>query len=543
MPTLKRLLVASILLGGLFACMKEEIRITDLDYGIQPQFGVPIANVIIHADRLIDNFNEDGLIDVDDNGSISLIYRDSIKPISSAELLNVSGISYKDTIQLTSTEYDELIDMGSFTVESDEIFEFKTSDGDRLDSIRFSSGGLVLNIFSEGTFPINGFIKVFNSDNSEAISMDFSDNTAPITIQNQVDLENKLFLFQDLQDVSNGLRIQYEVTFSSQGLGNSHPVYIELGMLDFSIKSAGGYIAPRNLEIDDSTLEIAIFDDPNVRNIRVDDPRFNFNFENGFGVGLGVWIKQFTGIDALGELLIINEGSINQLPPISGAQQPGVPAFSTLSITNDLMTPTVSDVIAFGPSLLIGDFDVMVNPQNNENVFVTQNDELNMNFEIQIPVFGSIADFLLVDTTALDLGNLIEETESFSEIEALDIRLFVENGFPFDAGVQIVFADSLYNPITALFEDPTHVFSAAPVNLVVPIDDVEYGRAIGTTRTVVDISIPRSKILSLENATNMIITVFGNTTGNGEHPIRLFSNDSFDVKLGAKATLNLNNND
>ena len=543
MSSPKRLFVAVILLAGLYSCMKEEIKITEFDYGIQPQFGVPIANVTILADRLIENYNEDGLIDVNQNGSISLIYRDTIDPLSSAELLNVSGIEYKDTVQLTASEHDELINIGSFTVQSDEIYEFQTNEGDRLDSLRFQSGGIFLNIFSEGTFPISGFIKVFNADNTEALSIDFADNTAPITIQNQVSLENKMFLFYDLEEISNGLRIQYEVTLSSEGFGNSEPVYIELGMLDFSIKSAGGFIAPRQIDFYDRTINIPIFDDPHVRNVRIEDPRINFNFENDFGLGLGISIGQLTGINVHGESMAIDGASINQLPPIAASQQVGIPAFTTLSINNDLMTPTVTDFMAFGPSQVIGDFGLLINPESIENVFVTHTDELKMNFEVQVPLFGSIADFLLIDTTALDLGNLIEDTESISEIEALDIRLIVENGFPFDAGVQIVFADSLFNPIDALFESPQLVFSAAPVNLAVPDDDPEYGRAIGTTRTITDVRIPKSKILGLENATQMIITVFGNTTGNGDHPIRMFSNDAFDIKLGAKATLNLSSDD
>ncbi|NEN24107.1 hypothetical protein G3O08_11405 [Cryomorpha ignava] len=543
MLSLTRLLIISLLLAGLFSCVKEEIKITEFDYGIQPQFGVPIANVTILAERLIENYNEDGLIDVSENGSISLIYRDTINPLSAADLLNAKGFDYKDTIQLTSVEFDELIDLGSFTVQSDEIYAFQTNEGDRLDSVRFASGGLFLNVFSEGTFPISGFIKIFNADNTEAISIDFTDNTPPINIANEVSLENIRFLFHNSDDISNGLRIQYEVTLSSEGLGNSEPVFIELGMLDFSIKRAGGFIAPRRIDFEDETVEISLFDDPNVANVRIEDPRINFNFENDFGLGMGLFIDELTGKNVNGETMVIDGANINQLPPIAASQQMGVPALSTLIIDNELMTPTVTDLMYFGPNKLIGDFGLIINPESIDNVFITNEDELKMNFEVQVPLFGSIANFLLVDTTALDLGNLMEDTENISEIEALDIRLIVENGFPFDAGVQIVFTDSLFNPIDALFESPQLVFSAAPVNLVVAEGDPEYGRAIGTTKTITDVRIPKSKILGLENATQMIITVFGNSAGNGNHPIRLFSNDAFDVKLGAKATLNLSSDD
>lgn len=543
MLTLKRILIALLLLAGLFSCVKEEFKITEFDYGIQPQFGVPIANVTIHADRLIKNFNEDGIIDVAENGSISLIYRDTINPLSAEGLLDIDGFSYKDTIQLLSNEHEELINLGSFTVQHDEIYPFQSNEGDRLDSIRFDYGGFILNIFSEGNFPISGFIKIFNADNSEAVFIDFEDNTPPINIENEVDFQDLLFLFHNTDDISNGLRIQYEFTLSSEGSGNSEPVYIELGMNDFSIKRAGGFIATRQLNFNDNTVNIPLFDDPNVRNISIEDPRINFNFENDFGLGMGLNISELTGENTDGDTMVIDGANINQLPPIAASQQVGVPAFSTLSINNDLMNPTVTSLMAFGPNKLSGNFGLIINPEELDHVFITNEDELKMNFEVQVPLFGSIANFSFIDTTALNLGSLIEDTEKVGEIEALDVRLIVENGFPFEAGVQIIFTDSLFNPIDSLFGAPQFIFAAAPVNLAVPYNDSEYGRAIGTTRALTDVHIPKSRILALENATQMIIKVFGNSTGNGDHPIRLFSNDAFDVKLGAKATLNLSSDE
>lgn len=539
----KRLLIVLLLIAGLFSCVKDEIKITEFDYGIQPQFGVPVANVSILADRLIKNYNDEGIIDVSENGSISLIYRDTIKPLKAADLLDVKGIDYKDTLLLTPLEYAELDNQGSVTIQRDELYAFKTNEGDRLDSIRFATGGLVLNVHTAGTFPLSGFIKIFNADNTEALSLDFSDNTAPITIDNEVNLQNIRFLFHNSVDISNGLRMQYEITLSGEGLNNSEPIFIELALLDFSVRSAGGFIAPRQIDFEDRNIQIPLFDDPNVTNVRIEDPRINFNFENDFGLGMGIVIDRVTGNNVDGETMNIDGTNINQLPPIAASQQMGVPAFSTLSITNALMTPTVTDLMAFSPNELTSDFGLIINPESLDHVFISNEHELNMNFEAQIPLFGSIADFLLVDTTALELGDLISDVENISEIEALDVRLIVENGFPFDAGVQIIFTDSLFNPLETLFESPQLIFSAAPVNLSVDRNDPEYGRATGSTTTMTDVAIPKSKILGLENATQMIITVFGNTAGNGDHPIRLFSNDAFDVKLGAKATLNLSSDD
>ena len=543
MSPLKRMAIVFVIPFALFSCVKEEIKVNQVDYGIHPQFGVPIANVTIKADRLIENFDENGLVEVGENGSISLIYRDTLDPLSAAELLNIGDQDYGDTINLTSSQYEELTNNGSVTVVDEVMHSFISNDGDKLDSVRFESGTFNFNITSQGSFPLTGEIRIYNADNSEAFSFAFSDDSPPVDVNTQIDFENLLLLFINNSSISNGLRVEYEVTLTSDGSGSSAPVYLDVSLVDASIKRAGGYFAPRQIDFGEESIEIDLFKDPNVRNIRLEDPRINFNFENDFGLGLGIFVSSLTGLAENGETSTVSGDDIDQLPPISASQALGVPAFSTISITNDMMTPSITEFLEIAPSTLVGDFGLVVNPEELQNAFITNEDELKINFELEIPVYGSIKDFLLIDTTALDLGSLIQDTQDLSEVESLDILLIVDNGFPFDAGVQIVFADSLYNPIDSLFETPDLIYSSAPVNLSVAPENPDYGRATGKTRTITEIGIPKSKILGLENASQMIITVFGNSAGNGDHPIRLFSNDSFDAKLSAKATLNLDSDD
>ena len=539
-----KLLAAAMLLFFTFnSCVKEEIEVTDFDYGIQPEFGVPIANVTILAARLIENFDEEGLVSVGENGSISLIYRDTLDPLSAGELLDIEHQEYKDTINLSTLEFNELIDFGSVTVQGVESYGFESNEGDRLDSITFETGVLGLIINTEGSFPISGFFKIINADNTDAITLNFSDAVPPISIENQVDFEDLRILFTNNASISNGLRIEYEITLTSEGSGSSAPIYFDVFINDFSMKNAGGYIAPRVINLDNENISISLFDDPSVTRVRLEDPRINLNFENEFGLGLGLEIYELIGTNVNNETFTVSGANISQLSPISAAPQNGEVAYSTLTIDNDMMTPTVTDFLAFGPNNLIADVGLSINPEDTQNAFVTNENELRINFEVELPIYGSIADFELVDTAALDLGDLITDVEDISEIEALDIRLIIDNGFPFDAGVQIIFTDSVFNQIDVLFEDSELIYSSAPVNLSVPPDDPEYGRAIGKTRTITDISIPKSKILGLENASQMIISIYGNSSGNGEYPIRLFSNDAFDVKLGAKATLNFSNDE
>lgn len=543
MKTLVKLTLFSVLILMISSCVKDEVEVSDLNYNIQPQFGVPVAKVHIAADRIIENFNDEGYIETDANGQIHVIYRDTLDELDAGDFLKIDDQAFQDTASMSALEYADLIGNGSVTLSDDKIVPFETNEGDRLDSIRFESGMLHLNVHSDGDFPVSGQFQIFAPDNTPLITIDFSDDNPPVDIQNEIDLTDMLLEFSNDEEVNNGLRIGYTLTLTNEGGGTNEPAFFDIGMEDFSIKTAGGYIAPRVLNLDHQEVSINLFDDFPEGTIRIEDPQFHFNISNGVGIGLGVEIYSLFGVDANGDVLTVDGENINQLPAVAPALTPGQPVNSMLSITNELITPSLTDFFAFMPNYASGSFGLAVNPTDAQSVWVSNESKVKISFEADIPVYGSVADFLLVDTADLELGDLVSDANDISEVEEVDIRLIVDNGLPLDAGVQIIFTDSVYNEIDVLPDTESPVFAAAPVNLGVPEDDPDYGRTTGSTRMISDFKIPKSRVQHLENASQMIIRVFGNTTGNGDHPIRLFDTDFFDVQLSAKATLNLNSSD
>ncbi|MCA1752520.1 MAG: hypothetical protein LC670_12185, partial [Flavobacteriales bacterium] len=122
----------------------------------------------------------------------------------------------------------------------------------------------------------------------------------------------------------------------------------------------------------------------------------------------------------------------------------------------------------------------------------------------------------------------------------VEVRIIVDNGLPIVAGLQMVFTDSLYQPVDSLFEDVTNVFESAPLELTVPENHPDYGRAIGSTRTVLKIPVERDRVEALEDVTHIVFRVVGHTSSNGAHPIRLFVEDSFNVRVAARVKLDIN---
>lgn len=540
-PFFIRFLPCLALIGVLAtSCIKDEPEIKDFSFSANPEWGIPLAFASISAERIIDNFDDGGLVELGGDGLVSIVYTDSLDPVLVEDFLTLPDQRFEQSFLLDDQGFGELVEEGSLTIsETYEVF-FDSPEGDRIDSIRFNSGTFRLLVGSSNGIPMSGTVGLLNPVNGEVMyQVEFQDANPPVFVDLEEALDNVLLQFEHSGTANNGLTIAYELTFTYGGEGVNSEVNVDFEMLDMSIRSFRGYMAPRNFDLEADGLRINMFDNVYGAQIRIENPRLNFFFNNGLGLGARLNIQELSGSNPDGEVLVIPGGNIVPLPNLGAAPAPGEYAFTTMLIDNSLMEPSITEFLAIQPNFVEGQFSLTVNPEDEQTVFVNSEATLDISYEAVIPVFGSIANFNLSDTTDISLNDVIADVEDITEIDRLDIRLFVDNGLPLDAALQIVFTDSIYQPIDSLFADLSTIFASAPVERNVDADHPNYGRAIGSTRTIIDIPIPRQRLLNLENASRIIIRVSGHTSGNDSEPIRLFEQDKFDLHLGAKVVLNI----
>jgi hypothetical protein len=311
---------------------------------------------------------------------------------------------------------------------------------------------------------------------------------------------------------------------------------LEIGfqMTDMQMRTVGGYITPRDYPILNEGVNVTLFDDLPAGEFVIQDPQIHLFGENGFGLGMAFEINALNATDKNGNSLFIPGEQIERLTDILASPLPGTISEWAASVTNENITPSLTEIMAFKPNFISGDFNINLNSENAPAGFLTDTDVFNSVFELEIPIYGSILDYVSSDTTAVSLGDLVSDIENISEIESLDFRLFVSNGFPVDIRTQIIFLDENNLVVDSLFDGLSDIFISAPLEVSVSQDHPNYGRPIGITAVVQDISMPRERIEQLESVVSMVIQVSANTTSNGDHPIRLFAEDFFDVKLSAK---------
>lgn len=540
-PCFIRTVLSSVLVCFIAtACVKDEPEISSFNFSANPEWGVPIAFASISADRVIDNFDDAGLVQFGSDGLVRIVYTDSLEPIRAADFFNLPDQRFEQSFVLDDQGFGQLVEEGSLTLAETRILTFDSPEGDRIDSLRFNSGTFRLLVQSGSGIPVSGFVALLNPDTEEVMyKLEFQDVNPPVFIDLEAVLDNALLKFIQNGTTDNGLMVSYELNFSYGGVGINSEVNVDFELLEMGVRSFGGYLAPRSFDLEQGGLRINMFDDVQGAQIRIEDPRLNFFFNNGFGLGARLNIEELSGSSPVGEFIVIPGTNIVQLPSLAGASAPGQSAFTGMQIDNAMMQPSITDFLAIQPNYVEGLFTLTVNPDNAQSVFVGADAHLDISYEAEIPIYGSIANFNLVDTTDISLADLLKEVDEVSEIQRLDIRIFVDNGLPLDAALQIVFTDSTYAALDSLFEGISPIFTSAPIERGVGSDHPNYGRATGSTRTIIDVPIPRDRLLNLENASRMILRISGHTSGNDSEPIRLFEQDKFDMHLGAKIVLNI----
>ncbi len=520
------------------ACVKHEVEIQQVSIDASPQFGVPIAYCSISAERAISHFDSNGLVETDTNGALSIVYQSSESVIAVGDFLTVTDQQFSQTVTPTAPEIDMISVQGSVTITGDDIFEFDMPEGDRLDSARFGSGVWTFGLQSAGNASVSGVVQLRSADNGEVLIETVIENEQPpLNVFEETSFENLLLTFVNTPGIENGIRVSYELTLSGNGNLNVQPLALTFGLNELDVAAAGGYIAPRLITIQDKGITVSMFENLPDYDIFIESPLLNFYINNGFGLGVNLDILEIRGFNIASAQLTVSNSNIFFNSFVAPALQPGFSEMTVIRLDNQSLNPTVSEFFQFKPNYIATDLTLSLNHNDEPSVFISKDSDIRVSFEADVPVFGSIANFSLVDTADVSLGDVVESANEMGFVKALDVRLIVDNGFPLDAGVQIVFCDSLYNRIDSLFSGIQYVFNSAPVNHSAASDDPDFGRATGKTRTVVDISIPRERIDPLSDAQRMIISVVGNTTTNAAQSVRFFSDDAFETQLSAKITL------
>ena len=180
------------------------------------------------------------------------------------------------------------------------------------------------------------------------------------------------------------------------------------------------------------------------------------------------------------------------------------------------------------PKYVIYSVEGKLNPNETTGAnFVLDTSKFKVRVDIDIPMIGSMSDYLLQDTTAFNINNMLENSD---KIDWVMFKLALDNGFPVDGRVQGYFCDTNYVVVDSLFESSSEVFASGILD--------SGGKVSQKTLKTNEIYFPKSRIDDLENVRFLIFKIYLKTT-IGETIVRFYSDYNIGLRLGMQAKLNL----
>ncbi|MBL4656997.1 MAG: hypothetical protein JKX73_03290, partial [Flavobacteriales bacterium] len=303
---------------------------------------------------------------------------------------------------------------------------------------------------------------------------------------------------------------------------------IKYSFRDMKTKFAAGYFG--SYEISDSyTDTIDLFSNIPMGALDIDSIGLKMKVENGFGIDAQLRIDMLKSINSntgssaeLTHSVIGN--SINVTRALNAATSQTPFTYSVYDLNINTSNSNVDVLIETLPDQFQYAFVLKINPFGNNsggNDFLYYNSDLRINVDLEVPVRFSASGLTLMDTLSFDLGT-DPDSEHETTITGGFFRIFANNGFPFDAKLQVYLYDANFLIVDSLLSSTFNTILAAPVDV--------NNKVTSKLESRLDIPVDDDKIINFEKATRAIVKVVFTTKPNNQI-VSIYSDYELDLKL------------
>jgi hypothetical protein len=492
------------LLYGITACSIPEIDLVDESENWNPDIGVPVLTLALGMEDLLDSVQSSDILDIQTDSLLVVTYKESINIDAQA---NIPPIP------------DFPIPIGSF----DQSLPNPTGGDFRLDIIDVKQGQLHYTISNPYQEPVQVDIQL------EDISLGgnmlewmitipaAASPTDPVIQEGMMDLDGYRISFQ------SGFKTQYTATLMTSGAPVSlHPFALEMTGLSFSYME--GYFGQFEIEIPGDSLYFGFLDSWEYGEIAFVEPEIKFSFHNTYGVPVTITsdtlaFKTFLRGDQPIQSLVLGNGL-----PLNFPSPNQVGQAQTTTLTLNAGNSNIVNVASGVPYQLDYKLVAEANPDNDMNIInhLTDNPHLDIDVEVDIPLYGTAKDFTFESIYDIEL-------ESLKEVERGGVKLIAENGFPLDVFVQVYFLDEQETLIDSLYTD-----QVLPVVASAKVDDT--GKVNEKVTTERFASLDEARFAAIVNqASKVKVSTTIETPDDGSQPVRIFSFYDLVLKMGILA--------
>ena len=497
-----RITLLLLLLGSIFilpSCLPEfNFDADDLDEKWDPGFAIPLLNTELTLQNALDNFSTGGFITQDSDNLLTVVYRSSSFSILGGQFFSLPDmpIPLLDSVQNVPAPFPGNTALDNITLEGGQL---------KVGLAHLETQAVTVTV----TLPD---LTIGGLPYSQVYNMPASDGMSPVSVLDSIDLTDFGLSFE-----GGDFKTEYEAISGGQRI-LLPSAYIEMTNLDYSY--IDGYFSTSNLNLPSGQQTLDLFANWQQGNIQFEDPKFILNFRNSYGLPIRINIDSlsvntnFNGTVNFQSQDITNGIDLN-FPAL------GFPGVATTSITLNNQNSNINDLLSNVPYDVFYNLGATINPDDDSNIdnFLTDSSRLEVDIDMELPMYGNIGLFTLKDTFAFDMSE-------YQELSRMGFKVITENGFPFEVGMQAYFLDGAGVTVDSLFTG-----GIAPILAAASVDGngVVTNRVTSTNEASFDHA--RFDILK-NNVSQMVIVGTLITTDNGNTPVKVFSDYGVKIQLG-----------
>lgn len=366
--------------------------------------------------------------------------------------------------------------------------------------------------------------------------------TQPGVYDAELDLTNYEIDFTGLNgDRVNTLVTRVTVTTDPTETGTvnvvpADSVKIDITLSDVRPSYVRGYFGSELISIGPDESYVSFFSKVQSGQLGLDSIYMTFTLENYTGIDARFTVNNlWSRRQMTGQSVYLNHSIIGNPVNIDRAQYsfgypPSIPEVYSWRFDNS--NSNIVDMFEIMPDFLGYDFSLYTNPLGNvsgNNDFLYTKFGINAYIDVDIPVNFFADQLVLVDTLATDFG-----LSNTADIQTANLTLFVGNGFPFSAAVELLLLDA-NNIVTSTVVTPPGLIASAPLS-----SSGGYFFASGATQSVISIPLNEVQTAQLLNSTRIVLKSTFNTATNPNY-VKIFSTNRLDFNLTADFEYRVNN--
>ncbi|MBV6645999.1 MAG: hypothetical protein KI790_11150 [Cyclobacteriaceae bacterium] len=422
-------------------------NVSDIDFDnietptLNGLFAFPIGEFTYTMRELIDEA-DDAEVEIEEDSIttlLSLTYRDTISYSSDSDFISIPDVSNSQTVSLPITA--PVPAPVAVNLDSTYSFIYQPVNNEQLDSVIYDAGTLTFEVSStlsstiDYDFTVGNTIRIAN--NQPVVFSGTLNNNTVVQTQDLAGYKTTL--------VPSGTRNEFQGNFTGsiqlqagQEITANDAISFTLTYSDQSFTVLYGFFGQDTIEVGNQSIDVTFFDElGGDGGIEFRDPQINFNFENSFGVPIGVSFARVYGVETdsttgLSDTTFLEGSAATTLQNVAAPTVNEVGSSAQSLVSLNASNSTLNEIFGSTPEQLTFEVSAVSNPPGvNQQNFLIPNSEITAFIDVSLPM-------------ELKLDNLTREVDfdldggvDFDEADSVSIRVVSANELPFSALVDL----------------------------------------------------------------------------------------------------------